>query len=261
MDDSKDKSVPISNTAAESAKVLLISLKAGNVGINLVGANRVILFDSSWNPTMDDQALHRCYRYGQTKPVYVYRLLTEGTMEEKVYSRSVNKTNLASRVIDNKDPQRNFTKGELEDVMKLCSWVKCDSCEKWRMFPPDVDVEDLPDTWYCHLNIHDEARSNCNAEQRTQQFYEKFFSQSSATTTAEGMKHVEEEHTIESEPLEEKDRGEICAKTKRDIILEQLLKSMPSSTDKNNDDQLKSSTNAGIISKYYFHDSLVQDSN
>lgn len=82
MDDSKDKSVPISNTAEESAKVLLISLKAGNVGINLVGANRVILFDSSWNPTMDDQALHRCYRYGQTKPVYVYRLLTEGTMEE-----------------------------------------------------------------------------------------------------------------------------------------------------------------------------------
>ena len=77
------------------------------------------------------------------------------------------------------------------------------------------------------------------------------FLQSSATTTAEGMKHVEEEHTIESKSPEEKDRGKICAKPKRDIILEQLLKSMPSlSTDKNNNDQLKSSINAGIISKY-----------
>ena len=75
------------------------------------------------NPVVDQQALYRCYRYGQTKPVYAYRFLTEGTMEEKVYSRSVNKTNLAARVIDQKDPQRNFTQQELVDIMAIDNWV------------------------------------------------------------------------------------------------------------------------------------------
>ncbi len=62
----------------QEAKVFLISSMAGNVGINLVAANRVIIFDSHWNPAVDLQALYRCYRYGQEKPVFAYRLLTEG---------------------------------------------------------------------------------------------------------------------------------------------------------------------------------------
>lgn len=73
---------------------------------------------------LDQQALYRCYRYGQVKPVYAYRFLTEGTMEEKVYSRSVNKTSLAARVIDQKDPKRNFTQRELSDIMAIDTWVR-----------------------------------------------------------------------------------------------------------------------------------------
>jgi Superfamily II DNA/RNA helicases, SNF2 family len=76
------------------------------------------------NPVIDQQALYRCYRYGQEKPVFAYRFLTEGSMEEKVYSRSVNKINLAAIVIDQKDPKRNFTKKELSDILTMDNWVR-----------------------------------------------------------------------------------------------------------------------------------------
>merc|ERR1712232_424796 len=74
------------STSRELKKVILISKNAGGVGINLTGANRIILIDSHWNPAVDAQAMFRCYRYGQTKPVFVYRLLAEGTMEEKIFA-------------------------------------------------------------------------------------------------------------------------------------------------------------------------------
>lgn len=70
-------------------KVFLISTKAGGIGINLTSANRVVLLDSGFNPSIEQQAVYRCYRYGQKKPVYVHRLLTEGT-EEKVSYRVSN---------------------------------------------------------------------------------------------------------------------------------------------------------------------------
>jgi hypothetical protein len=95
-------------TKSSRAKLMLISTKAGNMGINLVAANRVIIMDVSWNPSDDFQALSRCFRLGQQKPVYVYRLVLDNSLESKVYTRQVIKTGLANRVIDDQGSKRHF---------------------------------------------------------------------------------------------------------------------------------------------------------
>lgn len=76
----------------------LLSTRAGGLGINLIAADTVIFYDIDWNPTMDEQATDRAHRIGQTKPVTVYRLVTRGTVEEKIVRRAQQKQNVQSTV-------------------------------------------------------------------------------------------------------------------------------------------------------------------
>ncbi|MFD1336468.1 SNF2 helicase associated domain-containing protein [Oceanobacillus iheyensis] len=79
--------------------IFLISLKAGGTGLNLTGADTVILFDLWWNPAVEDQATGRAHRFGQKKVVQVIRLVTEGTIEEKIYDLQQRKRELIDQVI------------------------------------------------------------------------------------------------------------------------------------------------------------------
>lgn len=75
--------------------LLVHTCRAGGIGINLVAANRVIVMDVGWNPVHAAQAVCRVYRFGQLKPVYIYRMLASNTMEEIIYEREVLKRGLA----------------------------------------------------------------------------------------------------------------------------------------------------------------------
>lgn len=78
----------------------LLSAKSGGAGLNLIGASRLFLFDTDWNPSVDLQAMARVHRDGQKRSVFIYRLLTTGTMDEKIYQRQITKQGLADTFMD-----------------------------------------------------------------------------------------------------------------------------------------------------------------
>uniref|UniRef100_K7FAS0 DNA excision repair protein ERCC-6-like n=1 Tax=Pelodiscus sinensis TaxID=13735 RepID=K7FAS0_PELSI len=100
--------------------VFLLTTQVGGVGINLTAASRVVIFDPSWNPATDAQAVDRAYRIGQKENVVIYRLITCGTVEEKIYRRQVFKDSLIRQTTgDKKNPFRYFTKQELRELFTL----------------------------------------------------------------------------------------------------------------------------------------------
>ncbi|CAG8694833.1 14506_t:CDS:2, partial [Ambispora leptoticha] len=103
----------------ESIYVLLLTTKVGGVGLNLTGADRIIIYDPDWNPSNDDQATERAARPGQSKNVSIYRLMTFGTIEEKIYHRQLFKRMMSNKIT--RKPSKDDIQFEAEDLYDLFS--------------------------------------------------------------------------------------------------------------------------------------------
>ncbi|QUC19619.1 uncharacterized protein UV8b_03860 [Ustilaginoidea virens] len=113
--------------------VFLLSSKAGGCGINLIGANRLVLFDPDWNPAADQQALARVWRDGQKKDCFVYRFIATGTIEEKIFQRQSHKQSLSSCVVDSaEDVERHFSLDSLRELFQYRPNTKSDTHDTFK---------------------------------------------------------------------------------------------------------------------------------
>ncbi|KAF9950357.1 hypothetical protein BGZ72_007978 [Mortierella alpina] len=122
-----DGTTPIQNrmglvdefNARDDIYVFLLTTKVGGLGVNLTGADRVIIFDPDWNPSTDVQARERAWRLGQTREVTIYRLMTSGTIEEKIYHRQIFKQFLTNKILKDPKQRRFFKSHDMADLFTL----------------------------------------------------------------------------------------------------------------------------------------------
>jgi SNF2 family DNA or RNA helicase len=100
--------------------IFLISLKAGGTGLNLTGADTVILYDLWWNPAIEEQAAGRAHRIGQKNVVQVIKLISQGTIEEKIYGLQQKKKELIEQVIQPGETMlSSLTEEELRELLSM----------------------------------------------------------------------------------------------------------------------------------------------
>lgn len=119
------------NDPGSSLIAFLLSSKAGGCGLNLIGGNRLVLFDPDWNPAVDKQAAARCWRDGQKKRCFTYRFLATGTVEEKIFQRQLSKEGLQS-VVDDKEQVNALSTKDLRNLFKLRTGTPSDTHDKLK---------------------------------------------------------------------------------------------------------------------------------
>ncbi|EWC46515.1 hypothetical protein DRE_04238 [Drechslerella stenobrocha 248] len=102
-------------------QVFLLTTKVGGYGLNLTGATRIIIFDPDWNPSNDMQARERSWRLGQKHEVRIYRLLSRGTIEEKIYQRQLYKQFLTKKILEDPEQRRVFRMDDMQDLFTFGS--------------------------------------------------------------------------------------------------------------------------------------------
>lgn len=160
----RDKIVQTFNDPTTNEFVFLLSSKAGGCGLNLIGANRLIMFDPDWNPANDGQAMARVWRDGQRKTCFLYRFLATGTIEEKIFQRQTHKRALSNCIVDSaEDVERHFSLADLKELFKLeeedvlsdthtkFNCKRCNSNQQVQDPPKYADTtSDLADWHHCY---------------------------------------------------------------------------------------------------------------
>jgi len=114
----KDRKRGVESFQAGEGELFLISLKAGGLGLNLTAADYVIHMDPWWNPAVEDQASDRAHRIGQQRPVTIYRLVTKGTIEEKIVNLHQQKRELADSLLEGSDMSGKITPEQLLQLIR-----------------------------------------------------------------------------------------------------------------------------------------------
>ncbi|CAH8654747.1 unnamed protein product [Schistosoma guineensis] len=136
--------------------VFMLSSKAGGCGLNLIGANRLVMFDPDWNPANDDQAMARVWRDGQKKQCYIYRLISTGTIEEKMLQRQAHKKALSSCVVDQQEEvERHFSLDDLRELFMYHSETLSDTHDRFkcRRCVNSVQIKPPPEGTDCNSDF------------------------------------------------------------------------------------------------------------
>lgn len=180
--------------------------------MNLTGANRVIIYDPDWNPATDLQARERAWRIGQDKNVTIYRLITAGTIEEKIFHRQIFKQLLSSRVLEDPRQSKLFRTSDLVELFNLNEPVDGTTTESDKLFrsskiepmKPKFSSSKIEEMRKLAATLSKKIASDAAAKSSTKEIEDK------VTTTQEGSADSSKSEETAETVKEELEEGEIA---------------------------------------------------